>query len=172
MLIKFISQKTNYNFADWFYQSMLANINSVDVPVITYHDFFWWVQFNLAWVSDKLRSIQLGFVDKDSYELYIDNLVHWFNNNEYQQWSMNNNHAGVKYGSHLSDYKLVSKNYIYDFNKDPYYLMFKGKSTSLSLTQRNSKNAWDCMLDDFSTLSINKDLDQILELLPAHFNKQ
>jgi hypothetical protein len=50
--------------------------------------------------------------------------------------------------------------------------MFKGKSTSLSLTQKKPKNPWDCILDDFSTLSVNEDLDQILELLPAHFNQQ
>jgi hypothetical protein len=50
--------------------------------------------------------------------------------------------------------------------------MFKGKSASVSLMQKNPKNPWDCILDDFSTLSTNKDLDQILELLPAHFNQQ
>jgi len=171
-LIKFISQKTNYNFADWFYQSVLTNINSVDVPVITYHDFFWWIQFNLTWVSDKFRCIQQGLIDKDSYGSYIDNFVNWFNSNEYQQWSMNNNHAGIKYGSHLRDYKLANKNYIYDFDKDLYYRTFKVKSVSLSLRQKNLKNAWNCILDDFSTLSIDEDLDQILELLPAHFNQQ
>jgi len=171
-LIKFISQKTNYTFADRFYQSLLININSVDVPVSTYHDFFWWIQFNLTWVSDKFRCIQQGYIDKDSYESYINNFVNWFNSDEYQQWSMNNNHAGIKYGSHISDYKLVSKNYIYDFDKDPYYRTFKTKGASVSLMQKNPKNPWDCILDDFSTLSINKDLDQILELLPAHVNQQ
>jgi hypothetical protein len=124
-LIKFITEKTDSKFADWFYQSILTNINSVDIPIKTYHDFFWWMQFNLTWVSDKLRQIEHETIDVNLIKLYFDNFTAWFDTDQYQQWAMNNNSVGMKYGSELSQYKFVAKNYIYNFNLDRYYHKFK-----------------------------------------------
>jgi hypothetical protein len=166
-LLQYITDVADARFASWYYERMLENINSVDIPVETYHDFFWWHQFNGTWNPIKLRSLHFQTdSDVDSLKKYLKCNIPWFDSTEYQQWAMCNNKSGIKYGQSIGQYKLASKKYIYDFDKNKYYFDFKLKIKSGSITPQPV--SWFCILDDLSRLSLDNDLDQILELLPDH----
>ena len=164
LLLGFLSSKTDRGFAVWYYERMLENINSTDIPVKTYHDFWWWQFFNYSQTSIYLLSVKAHHFNKTNISNY--QYPDWFATNDYQQWSMNNNECGTKYNLNFVDGKLPSKEYIYDFDHDRYSRIFKTKQTS---TQNKSLDLGQtCMLDDFSFLSSDHDLDRILELLPGH----
>ena len=165
-LIAYFTQAVDLPFAKWYYETTRANIESVDVPVENYYDFCWWMFFNMSWVAILLRPLQFQ-ADNSAQGLraYLDNFVPWFDTEEYQQWSMVNR-LGIKYGANIGERKLASKQYIYDFDHDEYYLQFKTKMESVSRT--TNSNGYFCILDDLTRLTLDDDLDRIIELLPDH----
>ena len=172
-LINYIANNTTLNFARWFYDSVIQNIKSVDVPIENYHDFFWWVFFNYTWIPAQMRNLKAISNNIDNgpqmVKQYLKSFVPWFKSEDYQQWSMNNNQKGIKYGQDVSEYKLEYKKYIHKFYHDDYYYRFKLKGESLS---RRPAMEYDyfCMLDDYTRLTVDRDLDLILQLLPEHIN--
>ena len=170
-LINFIAKKVDRNFAEWLFEIMLKNINSTDVPIETYHDFFWWSQFNISWISNRSFPFSRGLVDQTSIKSYVDNYTQWYDSTEFQLWAMCNNNEGIKYGANVGEYKLNAKQYIYEYTKDEYFYKFKTKMGSGAHISPNSDNSLFCLLDDYSTLTLDKDMEQILELLPTHMNR-
>jgi len=160
IMLNHFASKTNKNFATWYYECLLDNINSTGVPVETYHDFCWWIFFNYHYTSSYIRIRENTFANNYS--------PRWFASNDYQQWAMNNNQFGTKYTLNLSDSKLSSKQYIYDFDHDEYSRVFKTKSKSVQVFIQLTDTKAFCVLDDFSKLYLDRDLDRILELLPDH----
>jgi len=162
-LLNHLTGKTNKNFATWYYDCVLDNIDSTDIPVETYHDFCWWHFFNYHFTDVYIRTRNNTFANGHS--------PRWYATNDYQQWAMTNNQFGTKYTLNQSDTKLASKQYIYDFDHDEYCRTFKTKSKSIQvfgkLAGRNGSEVF-CILDDFSKLYLDRDLDRILELLPDH----
>jgi hypothetical protein len=168
ILLKYLEDQIDSSWAHWYYETVLENSKSVDVPVVTYHDFFWWSYFNQLWPTIKIRGVQyLNNINPASVTNYLNNFINWFESTEYQLWAMANNAKGIKYGSNLAEYKLESKKYIYDYDRNIHYYKFKTKIASVSLEVFN-KNNWCCILDDFTTLNLNTDADRIFELLPDH----
>jgi len=163
-LLDFLSAGQDREFAVWYYECMLKNIDSVDVPVETYHDFWWWQFFNYSQSSIYLAAIATHSFDQNSMANY--QYPDWFATDDYQQWAMNNNQLGIKYSQNLIDSKLASKQYIYEFDHDEYCRAFKTKQ--LSVQSKSFNPRYFCMLDDFSKLYVERDLDRILELLPNH----
>jgi len=170
LLINFIADKTGKESAVWYYDRLINNIKSTNLPIENYHDFFWWIQFNVMWAAVKLRPIFHGAsADKNLLELYNTNFISWFENSDYQQWAMCNNHNDTKYGNHIGEYKCEIKKYIYEFDRNEYYQFFKTKEDSHS--RRSGKGVQFpvfCILDDLTCLNLDDDLDRILELLPNH----
>ena len=166
-LLDYFTQAVDRPFAEWYYETARANIESVDVPIENYYDFCWWLFFNSTWCSILLRPLQFQTNNAvEGIKSYFDNFIPWFNTQEYQQWSMIHR-LGVKYGVNISDRKLASKKYIYEFDHDEYYFHFKTKLQSTSRQVANN-GGYFCLLDDYRRLTLDKDLDLILELLPAH----
>lgn len=163
-----LTRLSDSKFADWFYQSVMENINSVDVPIKTYHDFFWWIQFNYSWLGVKtLFHVRQTNPNLDP-TIPFNRYVPWYDTSDYQHWAMNNNNTGEKYGSNIGEYKLATKKYIYSVDNNEYYYRFKLKTNSLSRSVNRKVPEWFCLLDDFTVLHIEKDLEQILSLLPEH----
>ena len=171
-LLKILTQTVDKEFAVWHYENMLENINSTDIPVETYYDFFWWNAFNWVWPAICMRSLATQSDDNpNEVQAYLDNFTHWYNTIEYQQWSMNNGINTKCDILRISGNKLPAKDYIYDYTQDPYYRLFKLKLYSTG-HQRNQYIApWFCLLDDHTRLYLDRDLDRILELLPDHVNE-
>jgi len=120
------------NFAELWYAKIVKNIETSNVPVHTLHDFFWWQIFNLKYVNCAMRcSIYLN--DRiDVRTVVEDYAINWFNSPDYQQWSMNNNNNGekiVEMGP--ATYKMASRKYIHDLDKNDWYFYFKLKIGSL-----------------------------------------
>jgi hypothetical protein len=163
VLLNHLASATNKNFAIWYYDLMLDNINSTNIPIETYHDFYWWHFFNYQYTDVYIRTRINTFANEYS--------PRWYATDDYQQWAMNNNQFGTKYTLDLSDSKLASKQYIYDFDHDEYCRTFKIKSKSIQMSVKfvnNNSLGVFCVLDDFSKLHLDRDLDRILELLPDH----
>ena len=167
-LLDYFTQAVDRPFAEWYYEIARENIESVDVPVENYYDFCWWLFFNASWASILLRPLQFQTNNSvDNLHAYFDNFVPWYNTVEYQQWSMVNG-LGVKYGVNIGQRKLASKQYIYDFDHDEYYFQFKTKMESVS--RKPNWGQYFCILNDYTRLTLDNDLEQILQLLPEHIN--
>lgn len=171
-LLDILTQTVDRDFAVWHYETMLANINSTVIPAETYYDFFWWHAFNWMWPSICLRSLATQTdTSTVAVQAYLDNFIHWFNTPEYQQWSMHNG-IGVKCDlTRISSNKLPAKRYIYDYTNDLYYYTFKLKLYSTGHQRKQYIAPWFCLLDDHTRLYLDRDLDQILQLLPSHINE-
>ena len=154
-------------WASWFYETMMANIDSLNIPIDNYHDFYWWYMFNITWPGIKIRNLDYqSDCTRESLQVYLDSFVHWFDTGDYQQWAMNNNTIGIKYGTNIAEYKLVAKQYIYDFDQNEWYYKFKTKKNSVSRVIQTTN--WDCILNDFTRLSLKDHRQEILNLLPGH----
>lgn len=171
VLINQFTVEVDKTFASWFYESIVENIKSVDIPIETYEDFFWWSGFNFNWIAAKIRSGRfLDDRNSQTYRNYFNNLIFWFETHDYQRWAMRleNRRNGGKRGSHIGQYKLPAKQYIFDIDHNEYYFNFKLKSSSNA--RHVGSKPQICMLEDFSILTSEKDQDLILQLLPDHIN--
>lgn len=130
--IKTLSVVTDENFSELWYRKLVKNIESCNVPIHTIFDFFWWIIFNLKYVSCAMRS-SIYLNDRLPVKSVVNNhVINWFNSKEYQLWSMVNNNNGEKIQSlGVSTYKNASRKYIYDLDKNPWYYYFKLKLPSL-----------------------------------------
>jgi hypothetical protein len=90
-------------------------------------DIAWWLAFTTKWQWIERR--WFGFLEDPSG---FKNLVAFFNDPEFQIWSMTNHH--LKHQGTYKTYKWPSKQYIYKFNPDSNYLMNKTKEKSLPKT--------------------------------------
>lgn len=99
-------------------------------PIVSLHDFFWWLIFNVKYLNCSVRGA-IYFNTKLPVEQCIKSIENWFNDKQYQLWSMANNNNGQKIGKTLSSYKLAAREYIRDFDKNDYYYYFKTKLESL-----------------------------------------
>lgn len=168
-LIGILSRLIDKEFAHWHYETMLENINSTDIPVESYYDFFWWHAFNIAWDSICLRSLaSQSDHSTAAVQSYRDNFIHWYNTPEYQQWAMNNRINNKCDISRISGNKLSAKQYIHDYTGDAYYFWFKLKLYSTGHQRKQYVAPWFCLLEDYTRLYLDRDLDRILELLPEH----
>ena len=156
-------------FAIWFYEKIKENIESVDVPVENYYDFFWWCLFNYAWFDLTFRNLKRTPSDISSATNCIANDTFWYGTNEYQLWAMNNR-LGVRYGTNIGERKLASKKYIYEFDHNEYYFKFKTKTASTGRLSIDSVTQFSCLTDDYTKLYIDRDENKIIELLPTHIN--
>lgn len=132
LIIKHLSFNGNIEFGTTLYEKYLHNINSSTVPIHSVHDFFWWLIFNMKYLNCSVRA-PLYFNDTYDYGKAIDKFVNWYNAENYQLWSMNNNNNGNKIQGSVSTYKTAARKYIYEFDKNIWYKNFKLKLESLNL---------------------------------------
>jgi hypothetical protein len=154
---------------EWSYEIIKENIDSTNIPVVTYSDFFWWQSFNLPWAGMKLREFHVhGETRYISADLFLENFMQWYDTPEYQQWAMHRK-LDVTFSINIAQRKLALKKYVYEFDRDEYYFHFKCKSSSVGRSIDLTK-IFFCLLDDGRTLYLDRDLEEILTLLPEHIN--
>jgi len=173
-LVEFLTTVMGDRAAKWTYDHMYSNLDSLTndpLDLKTYADWFWWINFNWKWIANRLHEMQRQPIP--NVKPYVTSAVHWYDTVDYQQWSMNQGrYSLVRDNGSLGNYKKISKQYIYAYDKNAHYLKFKTKTDSSSRGPRNKATSWLCVLDDYRTLTEEKDLDLILELLPTHLNKK
>lgn len=105
----------------------LQVVNS-PVELKTCHDLLWYLNFNLKWQAVNFRIVSHCY-DNHNGNLLIKNLKHFFNTEDFQQWSMQQGHYFE--GSGWKDYKMVMKKQIFRVTKDSEYYANKTKHPSL-----------------------------------------
>ena len=166
-LISLIQQFSDNKFACWLYEGMESNIRSCNIPILDYKDWFWWLSFNFAWISIMMRD-HIIFKNSIPFLEYLDGTINWYRFDEYQQWSMNNNHTGLKEGKKARETKISSKKYINSVYPDDHYFKYKTKTDSSGRRSDKKPSEWVCLLDDFSVAKLPEDLQTLKQALPLH----
>ena len=130
LLIKYFNHPKNPDFGRQLYEKIARSIQDAPMPIHSLQDFFWWEMFNLKYTNCASRgSIYLN--DTMNAKVCADQTVNWYNDIDYQRWSMVNNGTGEKIRKTASTYKWAARKYIYDFDKNDWYFNFKLKIESL-----------------------------------------
>lgn len=150
------------NFGELFYEKIVRNIKTSNVPIYSLHDFFWWTIFNGRYMFCALRGPNVFSTTQNKAELINNCLIQWFNTVEYQLWSMKNNNNGEKISAPIQgQYKTACKRYIYDLTKDDWYYHHKMKIVSSpNIIKRN----WRKHFSDFDPIlgvDINYDVIKV-----------
>lgn len=100
--------------------------------VTTNFHFLWWYNFCFKWQFVYFR--MLARIDFNNRILLNNEFLknyyhHFFSSENFQKWSMLNH--DLKIGKDWSNYKMESKKFIYEYNKDKLYKDAKIKSGSL-----------------------------------------
>lgn len=127
LLINLYSSGDNKNLGVLWYDKMLKNINSCNVPVHSLYDYFWWNMFNIKLIP---TSIKLLFKD-NSKVINEDFIFSWYLTEDYQKWSMNNNNNGEKINFYANSHKIAFKKYIFEFDRNKWYLNLKHRLASM-----------------------------------------
>lgn len=158
ILIEFYSKKLkNKQSAEWLYEFIKENILSVGLPIKNYHQWHWWINFNMNYTDTIMRRF---YKHTDNFNNINSSFIDWYNSREYNLWSLdkNINHSQVD-----TIYKLAAKNYISEIFKDPHWYTFKTKSASAG--RAITADAWTIIRDDLSYCSdpneVIAELDQL-----------
>lgn len=130
LIIQYLNTDWHPEFGRILYDKYDHNIKTATVPVHSLHDFFWWLIFNVKYLNCSVRG-PIYVNDTMDCKTVIDRVENWFNDQEYQLWSMANNNNGTKIKSSILSYKNVAKDYIYAVDKNEWYRTFKTKLESM-----------------------------------------
>ena len=130
LIIRHLSIQQDPDFGRLLYEKYAHNAKTATVPVHSLHDFFWWLIFNVKYLNCSVRGA-LYLNDRVEWETCIRRVVNWFNDTEYQLWSMANNNNGQKIHKTLASYKTAAKEYIFEVDRNVWYRNFKIKLESL-----------------------------------------
>lgn len=108
---------------------VIKSFTNAQIHPVTVHDFFWWINFNWGW-DDFIFLWSYHDID---YELDLkqfveENMFHYFNTNDCQNWAVGLIGTGETNKDNISKYPF--KQYIYDFNHDLDYFKYKDKEFS------------------------------------------
>jgi len=131
LLILHWSPSGEHNVGKLWYEKFEKNIKTSDVPILSLHDYYWWILFNVKWVSCAIR-IPIFLNDRiDCKTVINDWALNWYNTVDYQKWSMVNNNNGEKIQYTATTYKMAARKYIHSLDKNDWYFFFKQKLGSL-----------------------------------------
>lgn len=121
--------RINKNIIKWL-DIYLEIIKHSPVPIETNIDFHWYINFCCKWQGLYYRLISYFDQIPD-----IENYTHFFQNEDFQIWSMINHQQHFSY---WEDYKKISKTIIREFDNNDNYYNKKIKLESLTfLAQKN-----------------------------------
>lgn len=171
-LIAYLAKVTHSeDFACWYYDTIRENVESVDVPIETYFDFMWWAGFNYDWALQTF--CQWFYIQRSPdlpYDKFMQCYMPWYVNATYQSWALKNVGAWIKHGRTLSSFKQDAKRYCYDYTQDEWNLKHKTKVSSRGRPVRIDPNQPFAVTNSFEVLTLNQDLERILQLWPSHLN--
>lgn len=130
-------------WGETYWHKVQKNILTSDVPVNSLYDMVWWTLFNLRYVNIAMRTYTHDNF-KHCFD-YIDaNMFDWYNTQDYQKWSMVNNNNGEKINLDVNlaqaSLKWCAKKYIYEFDKNDWYLFYKQKLASGEMQKLRQKD--------------------------------
>lgn len=134
-LLRFLELKTDPSHARWFYNFVLKSSIRSPVPVVTYEDFYWWMNYNFYYCSGSVKAYLLDYQlhNSERYSVFKKTCMPWYTHTNYQQWSLHNNSNGVKLGNSISTYKEPAKKYIFEIDNNHHYYHYKSKVGGIGL---------------------------------------
>lgn len=167
LIIRHLGIPEDPEFGKLLYEKYVRNIETATVPVNSLHDFFWWLIFNMKYLNCSVRGA-LYFNDRVEWQTAIYSVMNWYNDPEYQLWSMANNNNGQKIEKTLATYKLAARHYIWDLDHNDWYSTFKIKLESLwNITiQQDVSNITD-QLRPVHRVGLTKDFKMLYMSDPA-----
>lgn len=134
----------------FLYDRYLPIVKECPFEIKTAFDFIWWWNFTQKWQGVKFR--------KDCLLLGSHKNIHFFDCEEFQLWSLFNNHK--KIGRSIETYKQIAKDFIFKFDKNGNYLNKKLKCSS----PLGDKAYFFGLYDDGSTIANWSDAKKTIEL--------
>lgn len=128
----FVSKGLTPAGADHWFDILDSHIKTMDAPVATVFEFFWWLNFVFKWQSVYFRILlrveksRRNLITQQFCERYYH---HFYSADYFQRWSMDNPDLKIK--DSWASYKFTAKDLIYAFNKDQDYRDNKLKIGSL-----------------------------------------
>lgn len=153
ILIKFFSEYEDFNYGQYMYKKVVRSLTDNNLEVETVFDFLWWMGFN--WIHDRNLYCVLWqytpcfFADPslNIKKFLEENMFQWFNADDYQDWRVSSIGTSELIGSNISEHKVAFKKYIFDFNKDTDYLLYKDKIASTPKNDTKSSHIILCGID-------------------------
>lgn len=162
-----IEVSENPDFGRLLYEKYDHNIKTANVPVHSLHDFFWWLIFNVKYLNCSVRGA-LYFNDRIEWKTAIYSIINWFNDPDYQRWSMVNNNNGEKIHLSPSTYKMAARKYIRSVDNNEWYFHFKTKLESLwNITIRQDLSSVPMDLRPAARYGLTKDFEMMYITDPA-----
>ena len=150
----------------WFIRNLTANekpqvvefleslVHRAPVEIYSSHDLFWYLNFNMKWQAVNFRIVS-HCKDQDIGNKLINQLVHFFNTEDFQHWSLSEGHYFT--GSKWGDYKMCMKEPIFKVTGDGNYLKYKTKHPSLPSLLRY-KDTFDFIYKDNDRYIFTKEM--------------
>lgn len=137
IIIAELAEKTNEDYAEWFYEYIISNAEHSNFHLQTISDFYWWVIFNFNLTPMCLK--HLAESSEPDLDLYFKNFIPWYVSDEYQLWSINSQPHNIKFDGSIRSYKMPAKAYIYDLDKNQRYRDYKTKMHSQYVTRNQAE---------------------------------
>jgi hypothetical protein len=141
LIISHYNRDGNNTLGEQYYAKIEKNIKTSNIPVHSLYDLYWWNIFNIKYIH---LSAKLYIIDnfKMSFDNIEKNMFDWYNNDDYQKWSMVNNYTGEKIDFSGATIKLCVKKYIHEFDKNDWYFHFKQKLPSNENQKMRNISQW------------------------------
>ena len=172
-----LKHNENTKFANWFINEQIENFQTAKVPVENTMEFFWWINFDNRWLSKYYAKVLSQIKYEDINDKTINKIqnygINFFNSLDFQQWSMSKNNTSEKIIKSITDYKMPLKKYIYEFDKNEFYLNFKTKVNSNSLFPKYEFEKPIIIMGDntvFNTFNITRSVPILQELLSTRIS--
>jgi hypothetical protein len=150
-------------FAHWLFLEVSENIDSTNIPIETYFDFMWWINFNYHWISSVFLE-WLHHYRHETWGQHQKKFILWYNTQNYQLWSMKNTpEQSREHG--INSLRQDAKQYIFDVDKNSWYKDYKIKISSPGRKGLSSTPQVFAITNDFRTLYLESDLSEIKNLL-------
>lgn len=116
------------------YQRIRRSLDKNNIEVDTVFDFLWWIDFN--WSFDQnlyyfAHMFSLLPEELDTRKFFIDNMFDWFKVPYFQQWAFSTIGTSLRIKDDILSFKYAYKKYIYDFDKDLDYFLYKTRESSI-----------------------------------------
>jgi hypothetical protein len=164
-IVALLSKKHDVQFCSWFVRKINRNLShsAYNSQVHSLLGWMWWVQYNFIFETKCFRPLMLFNKDnqpiasslRDEYQSCI-----FFADTDFQLWSFSN-HGGL-YDEDGGQHKEQAKQYIYDYDKNKTYRLYKRKTKSQLPTLRYRFYDRHWVGSNKSSIDVNECLEQFL----------
>jgi len=111
-----------------------VQIQKSPIAIVSLYDYIWWLNYSMKWQFVTFRILSRMIEQKIPYQIE-DNMIHFFQNQDFQEWALRKNNFKIK--EDWKSYKYIAKAFIHKYFEDEAYFIYKTKEQSLQNVSRN-----------------------------------